>query len=163
MYGLYMQSLAKTKSLIDFLYFEFISTLQVQQGEAKVFYKLFLHVLYEIETAVIFLKDMFIAEQKQVSELLKREVNKERRRYEKVFDQFNLDCHFEKLLGWFEERSNSIEASLDHLKLIYTVRMVIFKMFDRESEYAFYMMKMAKLHRKQNLDAIVVNEFFQAC
>lgn len=27
MYALYMQSLAKTKSLIDFLYFEFISTL----------------------------------------------------------------------------------------------------------------------------------------
>ena len=34
----------------------------MQQGETEVLYKLFLHVLYEVETAIYFIKDMVLTE-----------------------------------------------------------------------------------------------------
>jgi len=36
-------------------------------------------------------------------------------------------------------------------------------MYDRENEHAFYLMKLAKLHRKQNQDVLLVNRFFKEC
>jgi hypothetical protein len=68
-----------------------IFTLEAQQGESRVFYKLFLHVLYEIETAVYFFKDLFQAEGDKVWEHLKREVNRDRRKFEKVYFELNLN------------------------------------------------------------------------
>ena len=47
---------------IEFLYFEFIRNLQGLQGDSASLYKLFLHVLYEIESAIYFIKDMFLVE-----------------------------------------------------------------------------------------------------
>jgi len=43
-----------------------------------------MHVLYEIESAIYFIKDIFMSESDRVSEHLKREVNKEKRKYEKI-------------------------------------------------------------------------------
>lgn len=36
-----------------------------------------------------------------MSDLLKREVNKDRRKFEKIYYDFNMSAHFEKLLSWF--------------------------------------------------------------
>ena len=36
-------------------------------------------------------------------------------------------------------------------------------MFDRENEYAFYLMQIAKVHRKSNSDVLLVNRFFKDC
>lgn len=36
-------------------------------------------------------------------------------------------------------------------------------MLDRDSEYAFYLMQIAKLHRKQKSDVLVVNQLFKEC
>ena len=47
-YSHYLTSLEKIIGFIEFLYFEFIFTLEAQQGELSAQYKLFLHVLYEI-------------------------------------------------------------------------------------------------------------------
>ena len=44
-----------------------------------------MHVLYEIESAIYFIKDSFQAEGEKVSEHLKREVNKEKRKFEKIY------------------------------------------------------------------------------
>ncbi len=79
-----MSSLNKVKQLIDFLYFEFVFNLKALQGESAALYKLFMHVLYEIESAIYFIKDIFMAESEKVSEHLKREVNKEKRKFEKI-------------------------------------------------------------------------------
>lgn len=49
------------------------------------------------------------------------------------------------------------------MQLVFYVRRVLFQVYDRENEYAFYLMKLAKLHRKQNVDVIVVNNFFTEC
>jgi hypothetical protein len=100
-----MASLNKVKKLIDFLYFEFVFNLEALQGESASLYKLFMHVLYEIESAIYFIKDLFLAEADKVSEHLKREVNKDKRKFEKIYYEVNMNQHFEKLLGWFEERS----------------------------------------------------------
>jgi len=64
----YMESLHKVKRFIEFLYFEFIFTLEAQQGESQSYYKLFMHVLYEIESTLYFIKDVFHKESDKVSE-----------------------------------------------------------------------------------------------
>jgi hypothetical protein len=40
---------------------------------------------------------------------------------------------------------------------------MIFKMFDRENEYAFYLMKLAKLYRKTSSDILEINKLFKEC
>jgi hypothetical protein len=41
--------------------------------------------------------------------------------------------------------------------------MALFQIFERESEQAFFLMKLAKLHRKQKTDALLVSTFFNDC
>jgi hypothetical protein len=64
-----------------------------------------MHVLYEIESAIYFIKDLFMSESEKISEQLKREVNKDKSRFEKLYYEVDMNVNFEKLLGWFEERS----------------------------------------------------------
>lgn len=56
-----------------------------------------------------------------------------------------------------------METTIESLQMIFYVRSVLFQMYDRENEYAFYLMKLAKLYRKQNQDVIIVNKFFIEC
>jgi hypothetical protein len=57
-----------------------------------------LHVLYEIETFVHFLKDALFHERERISETLKKEVNKDKRRFEKIYLDFDMNSYFERLL-----------------------------------------------------------------
>jgi hypothetical protein len=61
--------------------------------------------LYEIESTIYFLKDVVLSEQDRLIKLLKREVNKEKRKFEKIYDELNLSAQFERLLRWYEERT----------------------------------------------------------
>ena len=81
----YEQSLVKMKAFLDFLYFEFIKKIEVMQVETSFYYKLFLHVLYEIESTIYFFKDVVLSEKDKLGELLKREVNKDRRKFETIY------------------------------------------------------------------------------
>lgn len=156
-YKAYLDSLSKIKKVIEHLYFELKGNLEKQQGEITYYYKLFLHIVYEIETAIFYLKDVFLQEKDRIADLLKRDVNKDRRKFERIYYEFNMSSYFEKLLSWFQERSAEIHSSFDSLNLMYFARRVFFVMLDRDSEYAFYLMKIAKLHRKQKSDVLVVN------
>lgn len=40
---------------------------------------------------------------------------------------------------------------------------MVFKLFDRENEYAFYLMKLAKLYRKTSTDVLEINKLFKEC
>lgn len=133
------------------------------QGEISYYYKLFLHVLYEIETFVHYIKDTIFAEKDRIGEALRKEVHKDKRRFDKVYLEFDMTPYFEKLLSWLEERSQLIQNSTESLKLIYFVRRSLFKMFDRENEYAFYLMKLARLYRKSSNDVLEVNRLFKEC
>ena len=104
----YLESLDNIKLIINYMYLVFIQNLDSKQGEITYYYKLFLHVVYEVESAVIFLKDIVFKEREKIVECIKRDVNKDRRRFEKVYFDFNMTNYFEKLLGWFEERSQDI-------------------------------------------------------
>jgi hypothetical protein len=95
----------KIKAFLDFLYFEFIYTIEVMLGETKFYYKLFLHVLYEFESTIYFFKDVVLSEQDKLNELLKREVNKDKRKLEKIYLKLDLSAQFERLLEWYEERT----------------------------------------------------------
>ena len=133
------------------------------KGEIAYYYKLFLHVVYEMESAVHFLKDILFSERDKITEILKREVNKEKRRFEKVYYEFDMNIHFEKLLSWFEERSQLIQNSTESLKLIYFARRMIFSLYDRENEYSYYLMRIAKIYRKTSDDVLQINSFFKEC
>lgn len=101
----YLLSLKKVNHFFELLYHEFILSLDQQQGEISYFYKLFLHVIYELESAVHFLKDALFHEKDKINEILKKEVNKEKRKFEKIYRDFDMNIYFEKLLSWLEERS----------------------------------------------------------
>jgi hypothetical protein len=62
-----------------------------------------------------------------------------------------------------QERSAPIEATPESMQLIYHVRMTLFYIFERDSEQAFFLMKLAKLYRKQKSDALLVSNFFSDC
>ena len=47
------------------------------------------------------MKDLFIVEGEKVSEFLKREINRDRRKFERVYYEYNMNSQFEKLLSWF--------------------------------------------------------------
>ena len=61
--------------------------------------------MYEIESTIYFFKDVVLSEQEKLGELLKREVNKDKRKLEKIYYELNLSAQFERLLGWYEERT----------------------------------------------------------
>ena len=100
-YKAYLDSLSKIKKVIEHLYFELKGNLEKQQGEITYYYKLFLHIVYEIETAIYYLKDVFLQEKDRIADLLKRDVNKDRRKFERIYYEFNMSSYFEKLLSWF--------------------------------------------------------------
>jgi len=56
-----------------------------------------------------------------------------------------------------------MEVSNEFLVLVYSVRKAIFSMFDRENEFAFYLMKLAKLYRKSGHDVLKINKYFREC
>lgn len=120
-------------------------------------------MLYEIETAIYFLKDTVYKYREKILDQFKKDIQKDKRRFEKVYFEFNMTKYFEKLLSWFEERSLDIQASHDSLKLIYYVRRVFFSLYDRENEMAFCSMKLAKLHRKTRSDLIITSSLFVEC
>lgn len=72
---------------------------------------------------------------------------------------------FEHLLGWFESRSQSNFpiTSYQALSTIYLVRKLIFAIFERDNEVAVYLMKIAKLERKNSSDVLRVNQLFREC
>ncbi len=116
-----------------------------------------------MESAVHFLKDVFFAEREKIHEILKKEVNREKRRFEKIYYEFDMNNYFEKLLSWFEERSQLIKNSTESSKLIYYARRMIFSLFDRDNEYAYYLMKIARIYRQTSDDILDTSKLFKEC
>jgi len=61
--------------------------------------------LYEFESTIYFFKDVVLSEQDKLNELLKREVNKDKRKLEKIYLKLDLSAQFERLMEWYEERT----------------------------------------------------------
>lgn len=159
----YLGSLKKIKSYFELLYQEFILSLDHLQGEISYYYKLFLHVLYEVETFVHYMKDLLHHEKDTILPLLRKETNKDKRKLERLYLECDLHAHFERLLSWLEERSQTISSSTESLRLIYFVRRALFKIWDRENEYSFYLMKLARIYRKTSHDVLEVNRLYKEC
>lgn len=119
--------------------------------------------MYEIQSALVFVKDVFWGEAERVCEHLKREVNRDRRRFEKVYVECNLNAHFERLLAWLEDRFGPGEAAPNAKLLVMHARLALFTLWEREQEVAFYKMKLAKLHRKQNENVLTISRCFKEC
>ena len=128
------------------LYHDFILCLSVQR-ETSYNLKLFLHVIYEIDSSIHYLKDIFYSRKDQISEIINRDVNKDKQTFEEIYQEVDMKLPFENLLTWFEERtqSNCPITSNSALMLIYQVRKLIFSLFDRANEQAYYLMRIAKI------------------
>ncbi len=51
------------------------------------------------------MKDALFFEREKIVDALKKEVNREKRRFEKIYLDFDMNSYFERLLSWLEERS----------------------------------------------------------
>ncbi len=67
-----MLSLEKIDHLFKLLYHEFMLNLDEKQGEISYYFKLFLHVIYEIESAVHYMKDKIFSEKDRILEIFKK-------------------------------------------------------------------------------------------
>jgi transcriptional regulatory protein LevR len=76
-----------------------------EEKESSFNLKLFLHVVYEIDSSIHYLKDILFSQKEQIAEIINRDVNKERRKFEKIYYDFDMKLPFENLLTWFEERT----------------------------------------------------------
>ena len=159
----YMESLRKIDHLLKLLYHNFMLNLAEKEDSFNL--KLFLHVVYEIDSAVHYLKDIFHSQKEQIHEIINRDVNKDRRKFEKIYYDFDMKFPFENLLSWFEERtqSNFPITSTSALLLIYECRKIMFSLFDRENEKAYYLMRIAKIQRKVNKNLLDLHGLFQEC
>lgn len=62
-------------------------------------------MLYEVESFVHYLKDAFFSDRDRLSDLLRKEAAVDKRRFEKLFLEYDMTPQFERMLGWLEERS----------------------------------------------------------
>jgi hypothetical protein len=100
----YHDSLKKISHLLRLLYHNFMLSL-TEEKESSFNLKLFLHVVYEIDSSIHYLKDILFSQKEQIAEIINRDVNKERRKFEKIYYDFDMKLPFENLLTWFEERT----------------------------------------------------------
>jgi len=156
-------SLKRIGHYLNLVYNEIMIHLSGSQGEIAYFFKLFMHSLYELEQALELFKQVFAKEEQAIMEVLRKEPIRENRRLEKVHCELDLNEYFECLLAWFESRSTFLQSSYDSMKLIYHVRRMFFSLLQRDNEYAFYLMKIARIHRKNSSDIILVNKLFREC
>lgn len=98
----YQESLKKIQYFLRLLYHNYMLKL-TEEKDSSYNLKLFMHVIYEIDTAVHYLKDILLSQKD--SELINRDVNKEKKKFEKIYYEFDMKLPFENLLTWFEERS----------------------------------------------------------
>jgi hypothetical protein len=54
---------------------------------------------------VHYIKDVLFHERDRISDAMKKEANKDKRRFEKIYLDYDMNVHFEKLLSWLEDRS----------------------------------------------------------
>ena len=102
----YQESLKKIQYFFRLLYHDFMLNLTEEKESSSSYnLKLFLHVIYEIDSAMHYMKDILLSQKEQISEIINRDVNKEKRKFEKIYYEFDMKLPFENLLTWFEERT----------------------------------------------------------
>ena len=102
----YQESLKKIQYFFRLLYHDFMLNLTEEKESSSSYnLKLFLHVIYEIDSAMHYMKDILLSQKEQISEIINRDVNKDKRKFEKIYYEFDMKLPFENLLTWFEERT----------------------------------------------------------
>lgn len=151
----------KIENFLNNLYQEFIFSIDKQQGQITYYYKLFLHVLYEIDSSLRLFKsilDNSINELQQISQSIST-------MSQLLTHCLNTDKNFEALISWLESRSKLLQqhSSYNSLQLIFNLRRMIFKLLDRDREYAFYTMKLTRVMRKYSDDIILLKDLYNEC
>lgn len=80
----YLNSLQKIQNLLRILYHNFTLYL-TEEKESSYDLKLFLHVIYEIDCSMHFLKDVLFSMKDSISTVMCGDVNKDRRKFEKIY------------------------------------------------------------------------------
>jgi hypothetical protein len=102
----YNESFVKMQHLLKMLYHNFMLDL-TEEKETSYDIKLFLHVIYEIDCSMRYIKDIFYNNKEQINAIINNDLNKERRKIEKIYFELEheMKMPFENLLCWFEERT----------------------------------------------------------
>ena len=112
-----------------------------------------------------YMNDILFYEREKISEIIKRDVNRGKRKFESLYDKFDMKLSFENLLTWFEKRTqfNYPITYNQAILMICEVRKIIFSLYDRHTEQAHYLMRIASIQRKISNDVKKVENLFLEC
>ena len=152
------------------LYHDFMIQLS-DMNETRAEILVYLSILYEIDVACHFLKDVFAKYDDHFKNAMTSNdcINPNRRTFTRLYNNLSdpkmLQDHFEYLLTWLELRSMQLPVMTDHinlLALIQRTRLGLFAMLERECEQALFLMKLARIERKKaKMDIFKANDLFK--
>jgi len=112
--------------------------------------KLYMHTLYEMEQTLIF----FYTSSKSNPQIAFPSLGA---------TNPDVEQQFQSLLSWFNARSSEIAHFSEPMRLLYSVRKMIFALLQRPKEYAACLIGLTRVHRKHSSDLLLVNEMFKEC
>ena len=133
--------------------------LTYSEGEIAYFFKLYLHVIYEIEVVILTVSKMIAENTSKIEDVFTKST---KRTWEQIFNDLDLEKYVRELNDFFEDRTILLsENSFETLDLIFSVRKALFDLLGRKSDFANYWLRLARLYRKWNKDYLVMVQLFK--
>ena len=133
--------------------------LSYSEGEIAYFFKLYLHVIYEIEIVISSVSKIIAENTSKIEDVFTKST---KRTWEQIFNDIDLEVYIKELNDFFEDRTNLLsENSFETLDLIFSVRKALFDLLGRKGDYANYCLRLARLYRKCNKDYLVMVQLFK--
>ncbi|CAI2381037.1 unnamed protein product [Moneuplotes crassus] len=147
-------------SLLSVSYKSIMKPLSVAEGELAYSYKIYLHVIYEIEAFIDIIQSIISENSSDIMDAFAASC---KRSWEHIFSEIDLERYIEKINRFFDKRTQDItERSFDTLDLILSVRKALFHLIDRPADYSMYCLKLARLYRKAKGDHVVMFKLFKS-
>ena len=155
----YKRTVNNLKMFLFNVYKSIMQPLSYSEGEIAYFFKLYLHVIYEIEAVLVTVGRIISENSSEIEDVI---TSSKRRTWEQIFNDLDLEKYMHQLNEFFEERTNLIsENSFDTLDLIFSVRKALFDLLGRKDDYASYCLRLARLYRKCNKDYLIMVQLFK--
>ena len=156
----YKRTVNNLKLFLYNAYKSIMLPLSYSEGEIAYFFKLYLHVIYEIEAVLVTVGRIISENSSEIEDVI---TSSKKRTWEQIFNDLDLEKYMNQLNEFFEERTYLIsENSFDTLDLIFSVRKALFYLLGRNDDYASYWLRLARLYRKWNKDYLVMVQLFKS-
>ena len=156
----YSESIERASDFIDIVRSEIMLALSACQGEFSSCYKLYLHVLHEVEAGITLIRSILEGDCVPPGAL-----EGKIRGFESVHASSGGRSLMmvAKYVKECEQRSRMIETSFDLVRLVFSVRKAMMHLLACEREHAYYLMKLARAYRKYSKDILTITNLFKEC